>query len=169
MSTTTRGFGEATTRELEEGWRFEYMEQQDAIERNERAPRLQDRAIINNQKGIETTMSTNGQLRIQRDQPQSDPTPALPQYTVNVIIDGFPVKVETSGNANHLVNFIGRLRDAGATPPAWASATTQRTPDAPHVPMCPDHNKEMMESTKKPGSYYCTKKTNSGGYCKRTA
>ncbi len=156
-----------------EGYRFEYAAQQDAMERNQRtgfdpiAARLQDKAQINNQKGIET-MAT-GQLRIEKSNGASDPTPAaLPTFTVNVIIDGFPVKVETSGNANHLVNFIGRLRDAGATPPAWAAGTTQRTPDAPHVPICPDHNKEMKES-RAPGKFYCPRKRDDGGYCKRQA
>lgn len=110
-----------------------------------------------------------GQLRIEKGNSQSETVPApLPQYTVNVILDGFPVKVETSGRADHLVNFIAKLRDAGATPPAWATATTPRTPEAPHVPICPDHNKEMKES-RKPGKFYCPRKLDDGGYCKRQA
>jgi hypothetical protein len=144
-----------------EGYRFEYAAQQDAIERNARtgfdpiAARLQDKAQINNQKGIET-MAT-GQLRIEKSNGASDPTPAaLPQFTINVLVDGFPVKIEASGRAEHLVAMIAKLKQSGATPPAWASATQPRSVDVPEdvAPICDVHGTKMGKSQYNDG-YFC--------------
>jgi hypothetical protein len=158
----------ATNRRELEGYRFEHSELETAIERNKRtgfdpvAARLQDKALITNQKGIETmSAQPTGTLRIEKGNSNgaSDPTPAsLPQFTINVLVDGFPVKIEASGRAEQLVAIIAKLREAGATPPAWAVSTV--TPasalptDEPPAPKCPVHKWDMKKS-KFNDDYYC--------------
>lgn len=146
-----------------EGYRFEYAQQQDAMERNARtgfdpvAARLQEQAQIDKEREL-NTMAT-GQLRIEKSNGASDPTPAaLPQFTINILVDGFPVKIEASGKADALFALVARLRENGATPPAWAASTvtpaSATEPNEPPAPICPVHKWDMKKSQYN-DDYFC--------------
>lgn len=88
-------------------------------------------------------------------------------FTISVELDGFPVTVEAEGKAENLRAIVDRLKAIGATPPAkTASAPASAKPAG--VPVCPVHN-APMKASQKPGSFFCPKKTDDGGYCREKA
>jgi hypothetical protein len=88
------------------------------------------------------------------------------EFTLSVIYRGFPVTIKTYGKAEALDTLVSKLEQMGAEPaPVAAQAITPRKPDGP--PQCPVHRVAMKES-RKPGSYFCPKKTRDG-YCDETA
>jgi hypothetical protein len=85
----------------------------------------------------------------------------LPMFTINVLVEGFPVKIEASGNADQLFGLVAKLKESGATPPAWANASTAvaspATPTAQPAPRCQVHGWEMKKSQFGENNYYCGK------------
>ena len=92
------------------------------------------------------------------------PTPAA-HFTVTASIDGFPVQVEVEGKADSLRAMIDRLKAIGATPPV-APATTETMRKT--TPICPIHN-TPMKASRKPGSFFCPRRTDDGDYCQEKA
>jgi len=88
-------------------------------------------------------------------------------FTISVELDGFPVTVEAEGKAENLRAIVDRLKAIGATPPAKTSSVPASAKPA-GVPVCPVHNTPMKPS-RKPGSYFCPKQTDEGGYCPEKA
>lgn len=106
-----------------------------------------------------------------QDTPPDEPAPAPrppATFTIHALLDDFPLDVSFSGSVEQLPATIKRLREIGAVPPtpaarAAASEERQRT-----APICEFHG-PMKESTKAPGTYFCTKKMGDGSYCKSKA
>ena|SRR5215471_2640920 len=94
------------------------------------------------------------------------PTPAA-RFTVTATIDGFPVQVEVEGKADSLRAMIDRLKAIGATPPA-ATPTAQSEPTKKTAPICPIHG-TSMKASRKPGSFFCPRRTDDGDFCAEKA
>lgn len=90
-------------------------------------------------------------------------TRPAPTFTIGAVLDGFPITVQFSGNANQLVATVARLREIGAVPPT--AATHAAAEKAREAPVCPFHG-PMKESAKAPGTWYCPSKMGDGSYCK---
>ena len=88
-----------------------------------------------------------------------------PKFTIHALIDDFPFEVEFSGSADQLRATVARLREIGAVPPTMAARRAVEEEKARESPVCPYHG-PMKESTKAPGTYFCTKKMGDGSYCK---
>ncbi len=106
---------------------------------------------------MENTMSNN-----QNEQIQPAPVTTTPaRFTIAAELDGFPVTIEIEGKADTLRSMVDRLKTIGAQPP-------QKTSTAPTkpagVPVCSVHN-APMKASRKPGSYFCPRQTDEGGYC----
>lgn len=101
----------------------------------------------------------------QQIQPVAAIKPA--HFTISVELDGFPVTVEADGKAENLRAIVDRLKAIGATPPAKAASAPASAKPA-GVPVCPVHN-APMKASRKPGSYFCSKRTNDGDYCPEKA
>lgn len=85
------------------------------------------------------------------------------QFEVQALIDGFPVKINIEGRADDLRAIVDRLKAIGATPPAAVAGPV--APGAvPVKPVCPIHNTPMKPS-RKPGGWFCSKRTDDGDYC----
>src|SRR5215468_1441478 len=82
------------------------------------------------------------------------------KFVITATIDGFPVQVEVEGKADNLRGMIDRLKAIGACPPAAKPEPTK----ASGVPTCPTHG-TPMKASRKPGSYFCPRQTDEGGYC----
>jgi len=94
--------------------------------------------------------------------------PQAPRYRISAVVDGFPIEVESTGNAKQLKAVIERLKEIGATPPMQGTPRAiARSADG--VPICPVHNKPMKKSEKDPDGFFCPKKLDSGGYCREKA
>jgi hypothetical protein len=81
-------------------------------------------------------------------------------------MDGFPLDIQFQGSADQLPVTLARLRELGAVPPGRAAAAAAEA--AREAPVCPYHG-PMKESTKAPGTFFCTKKMGDGTYCKEKA
>lgn len=111
-------------------------------------------------------------------------TPPRVKYTIQAVMDEFPVAIELEGSADQLKGIINRLRELGATPPtreARAAAAAERAQAAPaggtwpggdprgvyipeeRIPRCPDHGK-MWPSEH--GGFYCpARDPKTGRFC----
>lgn len=90
-----------------------------------------------------------------------------PRCVIHAELDGFPLTITFRGKAETFKNTVQRLREIGATPPKAFSATASTataTAAESGPPKCPVHGSKMKES-RKPGTWYCTKKVGEG-YCK---
>ncbi len=92
-------------------------------------------------------------------QPQAHAT-----FTINVLIDGFPVQVSVEGKADALRGMIDRLKAIGATPPAPNlgndnNVTISNIKDAP---ICEYHG-AMRQGRH---GWFCPRKMGDGSYCK---
>src|SRR5262245_14658339 len=94
------------------------------------------------------------------------PTPPA-RFTVTATIDSFPVQVEVEGKADSLRAMIDRLKAIGATPPAAPAPTTTETAKKT-APICPDHG-TPMKASRKPGSFFCPRRTDDGDFCQHKA
>lgn len=89
-------------------------------------------------------------------------------FHIAAILDDFPITVEVVGTSKDLLAAVQRLRDIGAVPPTAAAVQTARDEKAREAPTCPYHG-PMKESTKVPGTWYCSKRMGDGSYCKEKA
>jgi len=87
------------------------------------------------------------------------------RFTITAELDGFPVSVETEGKADSLRAIVDRLKAIGAIPPQKAAIVSAKPAGAP---VCPVHN-TPMKASRKPGSYFCPRQTETGEYCPRKA
>src|SRR5262249_25651894 len=95
------------------------------------------------------------------------PAPAA-RFTIAATIDGFPVQVEVDGKADSLRAMIDRLKAIGATPPAAQSSTAATEPTKKTAPICPTHG-TPMKASRKPGSFFCPRRTDDGDFCQHKA
>lgn len=96
------------------------------------------------------------------------PAPATAKFTVGANLDGFPIQVEiVDANADKLRALIDRLKAIGAQPPTLPIGNTAPTNNG--APLCPTHG-TPMKASRKPGSYYCPKRSVDGAeYCPEKA
>ena len=95
---------------------------------------------------------------------------AVAKFSITASIDGFPITVEVEGKADALRGMIDRLKAIGAQPPqvqtpAQASAPG---PTKKAAPLCPDHG-TPMKASRKPGTWFCPRQADDGGYCPHKA
>jgi len=96
------------------------------------------------------------------------PSPAGAKFIIAASIDGFPVSVEVEGKADTLRAMIDRLKAIGAQPPVAQASTAQIEPTKKIAPICPDHG-TPMKASRKPGAYFCPRRTDDGDYCPHKA
>jgi len=92
----------------------------------------------------------NGQLNVAQIT-DKQPQPAC-HFTINCVIEGYPVQLEGHGRADDLRALVARLKAIGAEPPTVSKPESTKATGAP---LCPTHNTAMAPSTKRPGTYYC--------------
>jgi hypothetical protein len=95
------------------------------------------------------------------------PAPSA-KFTITCALEGFPVSIEVTGNADNLRAMIGRLKAIGAEPPALQilqKAEPQTEPTKKAAPLCPVHGTPMKEGRK---GFFCPKKVGDS-YCKEVA
>ncbi len=109
-------------------------------------------------------MSSNNTQQIQPAQIDAPAKPA--HFTIQAEVEGFPVVVEVEGKADALKTMIARLKDIGAVPPA--SKPGAKAEARSGAPVCPVHN-TPMKASRKPGSYFCPRRTDDGDYCPEKA
>jgi len=95
------------------------------------------------------------------------PAPATAKFTIAANVDGFAVSIEVEGKADNLRAMIDRLKAIGAEPPA-APAPTTTAPTKKTAPICPTHG-TPMKASRKPGSFFCPRRTDDGDYCQEKA
>ena len=95
------------------------------------------------------------------------PQPAA-KFTVTASIDGFPISVECEGRADDLRALVVRLKAIGAEPPAAQVAPAASEPTKKAAPLCPAHG-TPMKTSRKPGTFYCPRRTDDGDYCQEKA
>jgi hypothetical protein len=93
------------------------------------------------------------------------------KFTINVLIEGFPVQVEVEGKAEALKSMIGKLKAIGAEPPQPAASgqgarNGQGAQPAANAPKCPEHRSMMKKGRR---GWYCPRKDDYGDYCQETA
>jgi hypothetical protein len=93
------------------------------------------------------------------------PAPAC-RFTISATLRGFPITIEGEGRAGDLKIIVDRLVAAGAEPPQLAPA--QPEPMKKAAPLCPDHG-TPMKASRKPGSFFCPRRTDDGDYCPHKA
>lgn len=89
------------------------------------------------------------------------------KFTVGAVLDGFPVQVEVEGKASDLRTLVDRLKSIGAEPPV-PQAPAQAEPTKKTAPLCPTHG-TPMKASRKPGSYFCPRRTDDGDFCPEKA
>lgn len=96
----------------------------------------------------------------------SKPAPGI-VFTISAVLDGFPISVAFDTSRADVHQVIGRLQDLGCTPPTTAlPLSTAVSMNAPgEIPKCIYHG-TMKESTKVPGTFFCSKKLSDDTYCK---
>jgi hypothetical protein len=94
------------------------------------------------------------------------PAPAA-KFSITCTLDGFPITIEGEGRASDLKIIIDRLKAIGAQPPQ-VQTPSQSEPTKKSAPVCPVHNTPMKPS-RKPGSFFCPRQTDDGGYCPEKA
>lgn len=103
---------------------------------------------------------------IESKQPQ-----AQARFTITATLDGFPIVIEGEGRAGDLKIIIDRLKSIGAEPPAVAqpiSALTVGEPTKKSAPVCPVH-RTPMKASRKPGAWFCPRRTDDGDFCPEKA
>jgi hypothetical protein len=114
--------------------------------------------------------------------PERKPARADLTITIRARIDGFDTEICFTGAADQLLAVTKRLREIGAgpasgpvtTPPASTNGKQKTANTAPvtyddsGTPHCGIHKRAMKESSKAPGSWYCTAK-DGDAYCKERA
>src|SRR5262245_27491306 len=93
------------------------------------------------------------------------PTPQT-KFTIQATLDGFPIVLEGEGRAGDLRLIIDRLKSIGAEPPQPQASTAEPMKKVP--PTCPTH-RTPMKSSRKPGTFYCPRRTDDGDYCPEKA
>lgn len=88
-----------------------------------------------------------------------------PHFSISFELDGFPVIGEVECKADHLGQIVARLKAMGATPQQKVTVAAAKSAGAP---VCPVHG-SPMKASRKPGSYFCPKRTDDGGYCPEKA
>jgi hypothetical protein len=89
-------------------------------------------------------------------------------FAIHALFDDFPIDVQFSGTADQLKATVARLKELGAVPPTPAARAAVAAEKAREAPRCEFHG-PMKESTKAPGTWYCTKKMGDDSYCKSKA
>ena len=100
-----------------------------------------------------------------------DPHPRTPRtstFRIAAVLDDFPVEVEVTGTSKDLLAAVQRLREIGAVPPTASAVQAAKEERTREAPTCPYHG-PMKESSKVPGTWYCSKKMGDGSYCKEKA
>lgn len=96
------------------------------------------------------------------------PAPSC-RFAITVLLSGFPVTIEGEGRAGDLKVIIDHLKSIGAEPPvAQASSPAQSEPTKKSAPLCPIH-RTPMKASRKPGAWFCPKRTDDGDYCPEKA
>jgi hypothetical protein len=90
------------------------------------------------------------------------PAPSC-RFTINCTLSGFPIEIQGEGRAGDLKVIIDRLKAIGAEPPV-AQASTPAQPEKKSGPICPDHG-TPMKASRKPGSFFCPRRTDDGDFC----
>jgi hypothetical protein len=85
----------------------------------------------------------------------------LAKFIVGATQDGFPVQVEVEGKASDLRALVDRLKVIGAQPPV--AQAVQGEPTKKTAPICPDHA-TPMKASRKPGAFFCPRRTDDGDY-----
>jgi hypothetical protein len=104
----------------------------------------------------------NGQLNVT---PIVSKQPAC-RFTINAVMKGFPIEISGEGRAGDLKLIVERLLQAGSEPPQSAPVSTPE-PTKKSAPLCPVHGSPMKPS-RKPGKFYCARRTDDGEYCRET-
>lgn len=98
-------------------------------------------------------------------EPTAAPAKPLATFTIHALMDDFPFDVSFSGTAEQLAATVQRLRDLGAVPPTQAARAAVEAERERSAPVCQYHG-AMKESSKAPGTWYCSAKMGDGTYCK---
>src|SRR5262245_8386422 len=103
------------------------------------------------------TLSVAPVTPIESKQPQPQA-----KFTITATLDGFPIVIEGEGRAGDLKIIIDRRKAIGAEPPAVQASTPEPTKKS--APLCPVH-RTPMKASRKPGSFFCPRRTDDGDYC----
>ena len=96
------------------------------------------------------------------------PAPSC-RFAITVLLSGLPVTIEGEGRAVDLKLIIDRLKTIGAEPPVMQPSTPSQTePTKKAAPVCPDHG-APMKASRKPGTYFCPRRTDDGEFCPNKA
>ena len=108
----------------------------------------------------------NGQLNVT---PITDkaPQPSC-KFSIQAALDGFLVTIEGEGRAGDLRLIIDRLKAIGAAPPVAQVEPATSEPTKKTAPICPSHGTQMKAS-RKPGAFFCPRRTDSGDFCPEKA
>ena len=87
------------------------------------------------------------------------------KFIITASLDGFPISVECEGKADDLRALVARLKAIGAEPPQAAKPEPTKAAGAP---LCPVH-RQPMKASRKPGSFYCPRRTDEGDFCQEKA
>lgn len=88
------------------------------------------------------------------------------KFIVGASLEGFPVQIEVEGKASDLRALVDRLKAIGAEPPTAKAVQTE--PAKKTAPICPTHN-TPMKASRKPGTYFCPRRTDDGDFCPEKA
>jgi hypothetical protein len=91
------------------------------------------------------------------------------KFSITCTLDGFPIVIEGEGRAGALKIIVDWLKGIGAEPPA-AQSSTPTTPELTKkaAPLCPDHG-TPMKASRKPGAWFCPRRTDVGDFCPHKA
>lgn len=107
----------------------------------------------------------DGTLKIEKVTPITDKQPqAQCHFSINCLLDGYPITIEGDGNADSLRALVARLKAIGATPPERVYQKVEKPTD--DAPVCEYHG-SMKPS--KFGGFFCPKKMGDGSHCKSKA
>jgi hypothetical protein len=87
------------------------------------------------------------------------PQPAC-HFSINAIIDGFPVTIEGDGKAGDLKTIVEKLKAIGAQPPSGNRTNSPNSTD--DAPICEFHGKMRKGNH----GFFCPRKMGDGSYCK---
>ena len=96
------------------------------------------------------------------------PAPTAAKFTIAASVDGFPISIEVEGKADTLRAMIDRLKAIGAQPPVEQASSAQVEPTKKTAPIRPDHG-TPMKTSRKPGAYFCPRRTDDGDFCPHKA
>ena len=91
------------------------------------------------------------------------------KFIIQATLDGFPIVIEGEGRAGDLRVIVDRLKAIGAEPPQSAIRNPQSDePAKKSAPTCPIH-RTPMKASRKPGSFFCPRRTDDGDFCPEKA